>query len=195
MEKHELIAQISKLFVGTPAAHRQLMESLPSKSEVELERLAAKLQIQLAQREKTKLDLVRQGLTPTEANWSLIDHRLGPYFTVQQFRDSITQDPDFKQSLEWEKEPFAEIVQQEQQDAAAEQKNFALFVGAARAATARGVNKCSRKISFCQILLPRREKIITYKIRVINAPLAVKKHVMLCAKLPVNFHFFRRDCC
>jgi hypothetical protein len=96
MHKHELIAHISKPFVGTPTEHKQLMESLPSKSEIGLERLAAKLQILLAQREKTKLDLVRQGLTPTEGNWSLIDHKLGPYFTVQQFRELIQTDATFK---------------------------------------------------------------------------------------------------
>jgi hypothetical protein len=139
-ERTSLIAQISKLFVGTPAEYKQLMDSLPGKTEVELERVAAQLQMLLAQREKTKLDLVRQGLAVSDRNWSLIDHKLGPYYSTQQFRDAITQDQAFKSSLKWDNEPFAELVQAEQRQQQFEQQQFALFVVAAKAATAQGRN-------------------------------------------------------
>jgi hypothetical protein len=141
MEKPQLISQIGRLFVGTPTEYQKLMESLAEKSVPELEKVATQLQIAAANREKTKLDLVRHGgLAPTDRNWVIIDIKLGTHYTFQQFRDAIARDAAFKQSLEWEREPFAQVVQQEQQNKLTEQKHFALFVSAANAATAQGVN-------------------------------------------------------
>ena len=141
MEKLQLISQISKLFIGTPQQHAELMQSLAGKAIPELQKIAAHLQIAAANREKTKLDLVRHGgLAPTARNWAIIDNRLGFYYTVQQFRGAIAQDAAFKQSLEWEKEPFAQVVQAEQRQQQFEQQQFAMFVGAAKAATAQGRN-------------------------------------------------------
>jgi hypothetical protein len=147
MQQHELIAQISQLFVGTVQDHKTLMESLPN-SIPELEKVAARLQILKTQREKTKLDLLRSGLSNTNRNWAVIDSRMGAYFTVQQFRNAITQDPSFKSSLQWDNEPFAQVVQAEQNQQATERKKFALFVGAAKAATAQGVNVAPNQANY-----------------------------------------------
>jgi hypothetical protein len=101
-----------------------------------------------AQREKTKLDLVRQGLAVTDRNWSIIDNKLGAHYTVLQFREAITQDPQFKQSLQWDAEPFAEVVRNEQKRQATDQQQFVMFVGAARAATAQGVNVAPNRANY-----------------------------------------------
>jgi hypothetical protein len=148
MQQSNLIAQIGKLFVGTPAEYQKLMAAIEGKSELELERIAAFLQKRLTERSYTKLELVKNGLANTDRNWSLIDHRLGPYYSVAQFRDAITKEPQFKQSLQWDSEPFAQLVQEEQKHHATEQKNFALFLGCAKAATAQGLNVAPNRPNF-----------------------------------------------
>jgi hypothetical protein len=143
-----LIAEILKLFVGTPSEYRALSGAMVGKSELELEQIALELQRRSAQRAHTRLTLMRGGLADTETNFAKIDAKLGPHYTIQEFRDAIAQYPAFKQSLQWDAEPFAALVQEEQKQAAEEQKHFALFVICANAATKNGKNVAPSKANF-----------------------------------------------
>jgi hypothetical protein len=148
MQQHELVTQISKLFVGTPANFQQLVTEIRTKTVPELEIIAAQYQIKATARVKTKLVLVRSGLADTERNWSLIDNQIGFEYSVEQFRRAIDQDPTFKNSLQWDREPFAEVVQAEQKQQQFEQRQFAMFVGAAKAATAQGRNTAPNQANY-----------------------------------------------
>jgi hypothetical protein len=148
MQQHELVTQISKMFVGTPTDFQQLVTALRSKTVPELEIIAAQYQLKATARVKTKLALVRSGLADTERNWSLIDNQIGFEYSVEQFRQAIDQDSEFKNSLQWESQPFAEVVLHEQKQTAFEQRQFAMFVGAAKAATAQGRNTAPNQANY-----------------------------------------------
>jgi hypothetical protein len=135
-----LIEKIDKLFVGTPADHKALMESLQTKSEAELATTAAQLQTLRTQHERTKLELMHHGVANTERNWSILVAKFNGYFTTEQVYRAIQSDADFKPSLEWRGAPFGEVEKKQQQERAQDEKNFKLFQGCAKAATSYGRN-------------------------------------------------------
>jgi hypothetical protein len=68
------------------------MDSLQATSEAELQQTALHLKLLNTQAEKTKLALGYHGLANTDRYWSIIDAKMrNPYFTVEPFRQAITQ--------------------------------------------------------------------------------------------------------
>lgn len=144
----QLIEEINELFIGMPDDHKELMASLQTKSEAELATTAAQLQTLRTQHERTKLELTHHGVANTERNWSLIAAKVGSYFTTEQVYRAVQTDDQFKQSLEWRGTPFGEVERQQQQDRAQDEKNFKLFQGCAKAATAHGRNVAGNRANY-----------------------------------------------
>jgi hypothetical protein len=86
------------------------------------------------------LELGHHGLANTDRNRSILVVKFGGYFTTEHVYRAVKGDDQFKQSLEWRGTPFGEVEKQQQRNAAEDEKNFKLFQGCARAATAHGAN-------------------------------------------------------
>lgn len=141
-EKQNLIELVMVHVYGTPAELEQVRKVLSTKSEDELQRMAQKIRLQV-QTEATRqsyvqLQIVRHGLANTDANWQTISQRLpGERLTLEGFR-SLVSDPVFKQSLQWDAEPFAEVIHAEQQQSSLYRAHRRLFDAAANALTGQG---------------------------------------------------------
>ncbi len=133
---------------GTPAELERTRRVLQEKSIDELQRIAQRIRLKV-QTEETRrayvqLQIVRGGLANTDQNWKIIYQRLpGETLTLANFRRLVESDPAFKQSLQWDAEPFATAIQAEQEQATQEQQRAAkelhIFNAAARAVTGQGL--------------------------------------------------------
>jgi|SRR5579859_3188199 len=144
---------------GTPeqrAAQRRQLEALADSQLIEM---ADEIRRNVAQedlrRAGVKLALVNEGLEgtvgkdPTGAliehrNWQVINQRLpGDTLTVEAFRKLLESDPSFKRSLVFWKEPFADTIREEQEQAAeqlaSERKRRSEFSAVVNHLTASGV--------------------------------------------------------
>ena len=147
-EKQNLIDLVMVHISGTSAERQQVRRVLSTKSEDELQQMAQRIRLK-AQTEETRrayvqLQIVRSGLANTDKNWKIIQQHLpGEGFTLESFRRLVESDPTFKQSLQWDAEPFAAALHAEQEQATQEQQRAAtelhIFNAAARAVTGQGL--------------------------------------------------------
>ncbi len=123
-------------------------------SATELDRLVAHIQAEVAQRDAAQalveLKLLRDGgLRNMPSNFSTIKRSLGPYFTVEQFRQAITL-PAFKNSLQWDaQQPFAEAVREEQQTKQLEDKRRREFSAVVKANPKFNLSDCDANYFSC----------------------------------------------
>jgi hypothetical protein len=141
--KNEIKSRIRGLFVGSVEDFNKLNAALQSMSESELRDAALKLQTAAANRAETYLREINAGLKYSQENRTKIDERLGPYHTLKQFRDLVLSDKAFKESLQWDAEPFGEVLREEHQQAlettASERKRRREFSAVVNNLTANGV--------------------------------------------------------
>jgi hypothetical protein len=97
------------------------MDKLVSEVESEAARHELQASVNAADFALTQLKIVRDGhMRNTPTNWNIIRRTLGSFYSLEQFREAI-KDESFKRSLTWDREPFAEVVREEQHAAAAQQ--------------------------------------------------------------------------
>jgi hypothetical protein len=140
---------------GTPAQRSAQRRQIEALADSQLIEIAAEIRRNVAQedarRAAVKLVLVQQGLESAPVgkdstarviehrNWQIINQHLpGDMLTVESFRDLLKSDPSFKKSLVFWKEPFTDLVRQEQEQIADETKRRREFSATVKALFASG---------------------------------------------------------
>jgi hypothetical protein len=132
--------KIQLIMLHDKSAKFEALESLP---ESDLDRMVAQIRLRVPIRQteqaRVELELVRAGLRNLPANWTKISQKLGPIYSVAQFRAAIETDDQFRQTLIFDQEPFAAAKQEEQQDLEAEQQRRRQFSTTVRALTSQNI--------------------------------------------------------
>jgi hypothetical protein len=158
---------------GTPkqrAAQRRQLEALADSQLIEIaDEIRRNVAQEDARRAAVKLVLVQEGLEGAPVgkdsaghvidhpNWRVINQHLpGDMLTVENFRDLLNTNPNFKKSLVFWKEPFTDMVRQEQEQIADEQKRRRDFSAIIKALFANGTadiadNEANYKLSIDQL--------------------------------------------
>jgi hypothetical protein len=157
MTRDEMIELVMVHTSGSPQELEQVRKVLNTKSEEELQRMTQQIRLRV-QTEETRrtyveLQIVKNGLANTDQNWQIINQRLpGERLTRENFRSLVESDSAFKQSLQWDAEPFAYAIREEQKQSSCYRVQRRLFDALANAVTGQGiVNVAANDANFAMI--------------------------------------------
>jgi hypothetical protein len=126
---------------GDQSARRTYLDGL---TDLQIDGMVSQIQLRAQEastaQARVELELVRAGLRNLPANWTKISQKLGPIYSLAQFRAAIETDDQFKRSLIFDSEPFSAVKQEEQADIQAEHERRRKFSATANALTAQGIN-------------------------------------------------------